>query len=102
MIERALIWMNEHYPKGFFCCDLSRYAVSEISWVDLISLNCPILIHLTSAELQECITALIDGGASGSTPCTILATRTVSGTLGDIAIKVRTMNVSELDLVVEI
>ena len=100
MIETALLWMNEHYPQGFFCCDLGLQ--SEISWVDLVSLNYPLLIHLQTSDLQEAITNLIDAGASPITECIILLDEAVSGTLGELAMKVRALNVSQLDLVVKI
>jgi hypothetical protein len=98
MIENALIWMNEHYPEGFFCCDLIRW--KHISWIDVVSLNCPLLVHLKTSAMQDLITCLIEAGASAATPCSHIVEPPISGTLGDIAIKVRASGLDELNLVV--
>jgi len=102
MIELALLWMNKHYPEGFFCCDLKRHQTSEGFWVDVVSLNCPLLIHLQISRLQETITGLIDAGASATTSCKTIGDPMISGTLGDIAMKLRSLDLKQLDLIVEL
>jgi hypothetical protein len=102
MTEIALIWMNQQYPDGFFCCDLNRLQTSEGFWINVVSLDCPLLLHLPSSLVQETITGLIDAGASAATLCKIIEDRMISGTLGDIAMRIRSLDVKQLDLVVEL
>jgi len=94
--------MNEHYPDGFLCYDLCHMKVSDISWIDAVALNRPLLIHLDTSMMQELITSLIDAGASAATPCSNIETPRISGTLGEIATKVRASAAIELHLVVTV
>jgi len=100
MIESALIWMNQHYPDGFFCCDLSKIQPDAIAWIDVVGLNLPLLIHLDISTLQELITQLIHAGAPPATPCSQIALPPITGTLGDIAMKLRVAGANRLNLVV--
>ena len=100
MIESALLWMNERHPDGFFCCDLNQLSFFDIPWIEIVALNRPLLIHLQASRLQDLITSLIDAGASPATPCTTIPKLVISGTLGDIAMKVRAAGLNQLDLVV--
>jgi hypothetical protein len=102
MTESALLWMNKTYPQGFFCCDLKHLQTSEGFWVDVVALNCPLLIHLQLSELQATITGLIDAGASATTPCNTFGDPMISGTLGDIAMKLRSLDLKQFDLAVEL
>jgi hypothetical protein len=100
MIESALIWMNEHHPDGFFCCDLNKVQPDAIAWIDVVALNLPLLIHLEISSLQQLITHLVDAGAAPATPCSQIALPPITGTLGDIAMKLRAAGAHHLNLVV--
>ena len=102
MLDRALQWMNQRYPEGFFCYNLGQNAIDEIRFSGIVSLNTPVLFQLDPSLLQDCIIRLIDSGISPTTACFVLSEPLLSGTLGNIAIKVRSLNPPELHLVVEI
>ena len=100
MIESALLWMNEHYPAGFFCCDLNKVSPDDIAWIDVVGLNLPLLIHLEISMLQQLITELVQAGAAPATPCSQIALPPITGTLGDIAMKLRAAGAHHIHLVV--
>jgi len=93
--------MNEHYPAGFFCCDLSRVAPENVPWIDVVALNCPFLVHLEISHVQDLITRLIDAGAPPATICSQIALPPITGTLGEIAMKLRAAGANRLNLVIQ-
>jgi siroheme synthase len=98
MKEEVLNWMNRNYPHGFYCADI-RKSFSAISFLALSTLNTPLLFHLKGSQLQDLITRLIESGISAHTPCHLPENR-ISGTLGDVALRARTLDLESLFLVI--
>lgn len=98
MKEEMLNWMNRNYPQGFCCADI-RKSFSAIPFSALSTLNTPLLFHLKGSQLQNLITRLIETGISGRTPCH-LPENNISGTLGDIALRARSLDLESLFLVI--
>ena len=102
MLDRALQWMNERYPEGFYCCNITQQNLQQMPFSGIVSLNTPVLFQLDPSFLQECITHLIDSGASPTASCFIMTEPVLCGTLGNIAMKVRGLNLAILYLALEI
>jgi hypothetical protein len=98
MKQEVLDWMNQKYPEGFYCADIRKNFIT-ISFSTLSSLNTPMLFHLEGSQLQGLIGCLIEFGFSPQTPCH-LPESGISGTIGDIALRTRSLNLDNLFLVV--
>ena len=92
-----LAWMNERYPRGFYCAEIPSN-ISSVQLSAIISLNAPVLFHLQKSQLQELIALLFENGASPELVCQI-PEENVSGTIGDIALKTRNLRSSDIFLV---
>jgi hypothetical protein len=95
--EEMLRWMNQRFPDGFICAeisDLSRLPVPEI-----VSLNTPILLHLPLSHLQKLIERFFEEGASGELICHVPG-QNISATLGNIALKTRQLQQNDIYLVI--
>jgi siroheme synthase len=100
MKEDVLNWMNRKYSGGFYCADIRKNkTLSGISFSALNTLNTPLLFHLEGSQLQDLIGRLIEYGVSAYTPCH-LPENEISGTLGDIALRTRSLNLDSLFLVI--
>jgi len=100
MKEDVLNWMNHKYSGGFFCADIrNNTTLSGISFSALSTLNTPLLFHLHGTQLQDLICRLIESGVSPHTPCH-LPENEISGTLGDVALRTRGLNLDSLFLVI--
>ncbi|MCI0417086.1 hypothetical protein L0222_30315 [bacterium] len=100
MKEEMLNWMNRNYPNGFYCVDLTKNkTLNGISFSALNTLNTALLFHLRRSQLQDLIGRLIEHGMSPHAPCHLPA-EDVSGTLGDVALRARSLNLDSLFLVI--
>ncbi len=100
MKEEMLNWMNKYYPGGFYCADIRQHRVlSGISFSALSTLNTPLLFHMQSSQLQDLVRSLIAHGMSPHAVCQI-PEKDVSGTLGDVVLRARSLNLDSLFLVI--
>ena len=102
MTEEMLNWMNKNYPDGFYCADIRNVALNAggtPALPALSMLNAPLLFHMQSSQLQDLVGNLI---AHGMSPHAVfhLPEQNVSGTLGDVVLRVRSLSLDTLFLVI--
>jgi len=77
---------------GYFK-DLTKKDLNTVRWASLVALEDPLILKMGRDQIAKILEALVSQGLGPSTPCAIFenypGTAAVSGTVGDISIKLK-------------
>jgi hypothetical protein len=96
MNRQILDWMNQRYPGGFYCAEVTNPFQLPIS--AMLNLNMPIVLQIAKNQLQDLVVLLFEQGASPQLNCHI-PDLNISATLRDVALRTRPLEEQQFFLV---
>lgn len=100
-IQHWLRLMHAAFPTGFYFKDLSSSDPVQLNWAALAAAEDPLFLYVGSSRIEEVVESLVQQGTAPSMACAAMSAGIrILGTLGDIALKTRKLQVPNLYLLV--